>query len=293
MSGLSREAVLSLIRLALREDQAGRDITSTAVLPATARARARLIARAPGILAGGQAAGWVFRAVDRRVRYRVRLHDGTATRPGQVVANLDGPARSIFAAERTALNLLGHLSGIATLTHAYARRVRGTRAKVYDTRKTLPGLRALEKHAVRAGGGRSHRGSLAEAVLIKTNHLKALGQGTGDRGQGIQNAIKRAKRRFPGKFVEVEVRTVRQFQSALTAQPDAILLDNMSLHDVRRAVHLSHVSRPLSQKRPLLEVSGGITLKNVRAYARAGVDRISIGRLTHSAPALDVSLEIV
>ncbi|MBI3331177.1 MAG: carboxylating nicotinate-nucleotide diphosphorylase [Candidatus Omnitrophica bacterium] len=285
MAGLSR-AVLPLIRLALREDQASRDITSTAVLPATARVRARIVARTAGILAGGEAAGWVFRAVDRRVRYRVRRRDGAAVRPGEVLATVNGAARSVFAAERTVLNLLGHLSGIATLTHAYVQRVRNTQAKIYDTRKTLPGLRALEKYAVRAGGGRSHRGSLAEAVLVKTNHLRALQRMGLSRPAAIREAVRRARRRVPGKWLEVEAATLADVRAALAARPDAILLDNMTVRAVRTAVRLR------GRARTALEVSGGITLANVRAYARAGVDRISVGRLTHSAPALDVSLEV-
>ena len=285
---LERKLVAALIRAALREDQASRDITSTAVLPATARLRARIVARAAGFLAGGEAAGWVFRAVDRRVRYRVRRRDGAAVRPGEVLATVNGAARSVFAAERTVLNLLGHLSGIATLTRAYVRRVRNTQAKIYDTRKTLPGLRTLEQYAVRVGGGRSHRGGLAEAVLIKTNHLRALKRMGLSRQAAIRETVRRAQRRTPGKWLEIETATLADVRAALAVRPDAILLDNMTVRAVRQAARLRG-----RRSRILLEVSGGITLTNVRAYAKTGVDRISIGRLTHSAPALDVSLEVV
>ena len=294
MPPLSLKALLPVIKAALREDAAWRDVTSRAVLPANLRIRARIIAKTSGALAGVKLAALVFTAQDRSLRCRLHLRSGASLSPGKPILTIEGRARSIFAAERTALNFLGHLSGIATLTRAYVRRVRGTRAVILDTRKTLPGLRALEKHAVRTGGGHSHRADLAGAVLIKTNHLNVLGQGTRDKGQAIQRAVKQAKRWFPGWFIEVEVTTLRQFQSALAARPRAILLDNMSLRDVRRAVHLSRLSRPMSHTpRPLLEVSGGVTLANVRAYARAGVDRISVGRLTHSAPALNVSLEVM
>ena len=289
----AQKPVEALVRLALLEDRAADDITSRSVLHAATQVSARIIARAPGVLAGGHLAASVFRAVDHALRCQLLAREGARLRPGQPVLTMRGRAQAIFAAERTALNFLGHLSGIATLTAAYVRAVQGTRAAILDTRKTLPGLRLLEKYAVRMGGGHNHRPNLAEAILIKTNHLKVLGQETGDGRRAIQRAIKQAKRRFPSRFVEVEVTTLNQFQTALAAKPHAILLDNMSLRDVRRAVHLSHVSPPMSHmRRPLLEVSGGITLANVRAYARAGVDRIAIGRLTHSAPALDFALRV-
>ena len=296
MQPLSRTTLRPLLRAALREDAAARDITSRAVLPSTARIRARIIANAPGILAGVEAAALAFTTLDPSLRCRLHRHSGAALKRGTAILTVEGRARAIFAAERTALNLLGHLSGIATLTHVFVRRIRGTRAAILDTRKTLPGLRALEKYAVRAGGGVSHRADLAEAVLIKTNHLKALRLATSDKRQAtqIRMAVAKTKRARPRRFVEVEVTNLREFRAALAANPDAILLDNWRLPDIRKAVALRRRTRYTVHGTPvLLEVSGGVTLTNVRATAKTGVDRISIGRLTHSAPALDVSLEVV
>jgi nicotinate-nucleotide pyrophosphorylase (carboxylating) len=293
---MNRTAALQLIRTALREDAAHRDITSRAVLPANPHIKARVIANSPGVLAGVKLAALVFTTLDPSLRCRLHLHSGATLAPGKTILTIEGRARSIFAAERTALNFLMHLSGIATLTRTFVERVRGTRAAILDTRKTLPGLRALEKYAVRAGGGRNHRGDLAEAVLIKTNHLKVLeGAGGGGRGQTtkrILEVIKRA-RREPKRFIEIEVTNLREFRAAFEGTPDAILLDNWSLARIRQAVRLVRPSPRAPRPAPLLEVSGGVTLNNVRAIARTGVERISIGRLTHSAPALDVSLEVL
>ena len=285
-----RSDVQRLIKQALREDRASADITSRAVIPPNLRIRARVIAKSRGVAAGVKTAALTFTAFDPSLRCRIRLHSGASLAPGKTILTVEGRARSIFAAERVALNFLGHLSGIATLTNQFVRQVRGTRAKILDTRKTLPGLRVLEKYAVRVGGGNNHRRDLSDAVLIKTNHLKAMGQGAGDRGRGktelIQQAVTQAKRRNPGKFIEIEVTNLTEFRAALAARPNAILLDNWDVRDIRQAVRLRSTS-------PLLEVSGGVTLQNVRRIAKTGVDRISIGRLTHSAPALNVSLEVI
>ena len=282
MDPLSRKALVSLIHAALREDGAGRDLTSRAVIPAHTRIRARIVAKAPGVLAGAKLAALVFTTVDRSLRCRLHRHSGAALTRGQSILTVEGRARSIFSAERVALNILGYLSGVATLTAAYVRQARGTRAKILDTRKTVPGLRALQKDAVRAGGGVSHRSSLSQSILIKTNHLKAV------RGKlTIRQAIERAKRARPKRFVEIEVTNLTQFKAALAAKPDAILLDNWSPAQIRKVVRMRRGSRPL------LEASGGVTLDNVRTIARTGVDRISIGRLTHSAPSLDVSLKVI
>ena len=280
MSPLSPKALRPLIIRALREDAAPHDITSRAVILSTHRIRARLIAKAPGIAAGIKLAALVFTTQDRSLRCTLHVRSGARVSPGTPILTVEGRARSIFAAERTALNFLGHLSGVATLTAAYVRRVQGTRAKIYDTRKTLPGLRALEKYAVRAGGGQNHRMDLSDAVLIKTNHLRAL-------HQPIEQVVRRARRQARGRFIEIEVTNARELAAALKARPDAVLLDNWPLAAIRQAVRMRGKSR-----RPLLEVSGGVTLANVRAFAATGVERISIGRITHSAPALDLSLEI-
>ena len=298
MLALTRKHILPLMRAALREDTAWRDLTSRAVLPASARIRARLLAKSPGVLAGAPVAAWAFQALDSSVRCAIKSKEGAALTPGRTILTVEGRARSIFAAERTALNFLGHMSGIATMTRAFARYARGT--PVFDTRKTLPGLRAVEKYAVRIGGGCSHRGDLSEAILIKTNHLKVLWYGARGTGRGkdkteiIKKAIARAKRKNPTRFVEIEVTSFSEFKSALAARPHAILLDNWRIQDIRKAVLLfKNPPPPAPRPMPLLEVSGGVTIGNVGAIARTGVDRISIGRLTHSAPSLDVSLEVM
>jgi nicotinate-nucleotide pyrophosphorylase (carboxylating) len=280
----------ALLKTALSEDVARNDITSRSVLPRKSRIKATIITKEPGILAGIDLAVRVFRLSDKGLSARTLKRDGNAIKSGQTVLTVEGNARSIFAAERTALNVLGHLSGVATLTRAYVQRVRGTRARIFDTRKTLPGLRALEKAAVRAGGGHNHRADLSDAILIKTNHLRAIG---GGREAAVARAVAAAKRSRSHRFVEVEVVSLRELRVALAAQPDAILLDNWRLPAIRRAVALRRRTSRATRQPPLLEVSGGVTLANVRAIAHTGVERISIGRLTHSAPTLDVSLEVV
>jgi len=290
---LSRQTVAPLILRALWEDLGRGDVTSRALVPTSARIQARIIAKASGIVAGTQVGRWVFEAVDRRIRCKCLRRDGQPVRRGQTIMKFQGPAHGILAAERTALNFLGHLSGVATLTSQFVRQARPSRAKIMDTRKTLPGLRVFEKYAVRVGGGQSHRRGLDDAVLIKTNHLLAYsGQRTAYRN-AIKQTVQAAKRKARGKFVEVEVRNLAEFKAALEAKPDAILLDNWPMSRMRHAVNLLNAERSTLNAVPLLEVSGGVTLANVRAIARTGVDRISIGRLTHSAPALDVSLEVI
>jgi nicotinate-nucleotide pyrophosphorylase (carboxylating) len=282
---LTRASVLPLIRLALREDRAHQDVTSRTVLPLDLRIRARIIAKTSGVLAGVEAAAMAFTALDPSVRCRLHRRSSAKLSPGQPILTVEGWACSIFAAERTALNLLGHLSGIATLTQAYVQRVRGTRAIILDTRKTLPGLRALEKYAVRAGGGQSHRADLAQAVLIKTNHLKALAKARRSTvAAAIPAALARAKR--SRRSVEIEVRNLSELRAALAAGARTLLLDNWSLAALRRAARLK-------PRGVIFEVSGGVTLANVRAIARTGVERISIGRLTHSAPSLNCSLTVL
>ncbi len=288
----SERLIRPLIRRALQEDVRRGDLTTNAVVPPGARIRADVRAKAAGIVAGVNAARWVFETVDRRIRCTAKRKDGHAVRAGQVILTLHGPARSILTAERTALNFLGHLSGVATLTRAYVRRAGSARIAVLDTRKTIPGLRMLEKDAVRAGGGQNHRRGLDDAVLIKTNHLKAISNQQSAVSKNIPAAVRQAKRRAKGKTVEIEVTNLREFMAALHAKPDVILLDNWALGDIRKAVTIRKLVPRHSSLVPLLEVSGGVTLANIRAIAKTGVERISIGRLTHSAPALDVSLEV-
>lgn len=273
-----RALAAKLIRDALREDRADRDLTSRAVISAGLRAEGALVARAPGTVAGLPVALAVFRAVSAAVRVSPAVRDGTAVRRGRRLARCTGPLRALLAAERVALNLLGRLSGIATLTRRYVRAVRPFPVAILDTRKTTPLLRDLEKYAVRCGGGRNHRRSLADGVLIKDNHLAAAGSA----GLAVRLA-----RRTGARLVEVEADALPQVREALDAGADIILLDNMRVPAAGRAL-------ALIRRRPGVraEISGGVTLANVRRYARLKPDAISIGALTHSAPALDVSLDI-
>ena len=284
-----------LIRLVLEEDRARHDLTSRALLQPGQRLRAAIRAKQPGIIAGASICRDTFRAVDTRIRVTVQRRDGQPVRAGDTILTLHGPARAMMAAERTALNFLGHLSGVATLTSRFVRQVKPHRVAILETRKTIPGLRDLEKAAVRAGGGHNHRLHLADAILIKTNHLRAV---TRDQwrvmsDQSITTAVARARRIRPKKFVEIEVTNFRELKAALSAKPDAILLDNWRAPEIRRAVVLRNSSSLITHHSSLLEVSGGVTLANVRRIAATGVERISIGQLTHSAPALDVSLRIL
>jgi nicotinate-nucleotide pyrophosphorylase (carboxylating) len=272
--------VRDAVRRALEEDlgRAG-DITSAATIPADATAEAGIVARRPGVIAGMELAVEAFASVDPAIGFSVLMADGDTASAGSVLARIHGPARGILTAERTALNFLGHLSGIASATAAFVEAVKGTGARITCTRKTTPGLRALEKYAVRCGGGSNHRFGLDDAVLIKDNHIAIAG--------GIAAAIEQA-RRSVGHLVkiEVEVDTLEQLAEALSASPDAVLLDNMSEDQLREAVRLVG-------DRATTEASGGVTIGNVRAIAETGVDAISSGWITHSAPSLDVALDVL
>jgi nicotinate-nucleotide pyrophosphorylase (carboxylating) len=264
-----------LIERALAEDLGAGDLTTSAVVPEGAQARARIEQRAPGVVAGLDVARAVFERVDASLRFEACAPEGEWREPG-VLAELSGTAASILAGERVALNFLGRLSGVATLTARYVQAVEGTGARILDTRKTTPGLRELEKAAVRAGGGMSHRRGLYDAILVKENHAALAG--------GVGEATRRALAAAPqGVTVEVECATLEEVEAALAAGVPRILLDNMAAPELRRAVELAG-------GRAELEASGGITLDTVRAVAETGVDFISVGALTHSAPALDVSL---
>jgi nicotinate-nucleotide pyrophosphorylase (carboxylating) len=264
-----------LIGRALAEDLGAGDLTTRAVVPDGAQARARIEQRAPGVVAGLGVAQAVFERLDGSLRFDARAPEGEWREPG-VLAEISGAGASILASERVALNFLGRLSGVATLTARYVQAVEGTGARILDTRKTTPGLRELEKAAVRAGGGMSHRGGLYDAILVKENHAALAG--------GVGEATRRALAAAPdGVMVEVECATLEEVEAALAAGVPRILLDNMAPPELRRAVELAG-------GRAELEASGGITLETVRAAAETGVDFISVGALTHSAPALDVSL---
>lgn len=278
-------ACCRLIELALQEDlgTAG-DITSNATIPASLTGQAIFVARGPGVLAGIHAAEMACHAVDPTLEFESLRADGQAIGAGDALARLRGTMRSILAAERTALNFLQHLSGIASLTRRYVDAVRDLDTEILDTRKTLPGWRALAKYAVRCGGGHNHRTGLYDAVLIKDNHLSALSAAADPIGAAVAAAAGLACR---GVLVEVEVESLDQLERALTANCDRILLDNMTLDHLREAV------RRRDQRAPdiRLEASGGVTLETVRGIAETGVDCISVGALTHSAPALDIALD--
>jgi nicotinate-nucleotide pyrophosphorylase (carboxylating) len=283
-----------LIQAALREDLGPGDITSRSVVPAGLVVRARVVAKAAGVVAGLDAARAAFAAVDRRIVVAIQRPDGATVSAGKTLMEVEGPARAILSAERTALNLIGHLSGVATLTREFVERVRPYSVDILDTRKTLPGMRALQKAAVVAGGGSNHRLGLFDAVLIKTNHLIAMGLAVPGRSREtlVAEAVQRARARAPQRPVEIEVATVGEFRAALGVKPDAILLDNMTEAEIRQCVRVRDGAQTSRAKGPVLEVSGGVTLENVRKLAATGVDRISIGRLTHSVASLDVSLRI-
>jgi len=274
-------AVTALIQLALREDAASDDITTASLIPADMTARAEMQVKTGGVIAGLGLAAAVFQAVDDTLVFTKLVTEGDAVHAGDRVARVSGPAGSILRAERVALNFTQRLSGIASLTRRYVDATQGTTAQIWDTRKTTPGLRELEKYAVCQGGGVNHRGSLSQAVLIKDNHLAALAS----RGTGLSEAVAQARRGVPqGIVIEVEVTNLAAARTAAEAGADVILLDNMTPDEMRLVV------RELGG-RVKLEASGGITLDNVRAVAQTGVDIISIGALTHSAPALDISLD--
>ncbi|HZW14637.1 MAG TPA: carboxylating nicotinate-nucleotide diphosphorylase [Brevundimonas sp.] len=273
-----------VVRGALAEDlgRAG-DITAQACIPEGSRMRAAFAARQPGVLAGIDCVRLALLALDPAAAVSVRLRDGDAFEAGAVVAEAEADARAFLAAERTALNLLGRLCGIATLTRAYVEAVAGTGARIADTRKTTPGLRALEKHAVVCGGGVNHRFGLDDAILIKDNHVAVCG--------GVGKAIRRA-RAAAGHLVrlEIEVDGLDQLDEALLERPDVIMLDNFTPAMLREAVARAGAS---PSGRPVLEASGGVNLQTVRAIAGTGVNVISVGALTHSAPALDVGLDVI
>lgn len=275
---LSGEETDLLVKAALDEDAAFRDISTIATVLSDRHVRASLVARADGVVSGTPLACSAFRILDSHVSIRVEVQDGQQVKAGDVILRLNGHARALLSAERTALNFMQRLSGISTLTSRFVAAVHGTGVQILDTRKTTPGWRKLEKYAVLAGGGVNHRFDLESAVLIKDNHLAAIG---GDVVAAVQRARAIAA---PGTLVQLEVDTLDQLRSALTALPDAVLLDNMSLQELREAVRICKAG-------VITEASGGVNLETVRAIAETGIDRISIGALTHSAPSMDLALD--
>ena len=276
-------AVRDAVRRALAEDLTPLGDLTSALLPPAQEATARFVPRADGVLAGRRCAAEAFRLLDEDLVVEWAADDGDRLAAGKEFARVTGPLAPILTAERTALNFLGHLSGIATLTARFVDAVAAAHGslRVWDTRKTTPGLRALEKAAVRAGGGANHRGNLSDWVLLKDNHLELF---------GITAAVSQARLRWPGRTVHVECGDIDQVREAVAAGADALLLDNMSPDEVRAVVTEVRASHP---GRPLLEVSGTVSLETIAAYATTGADLISIGALTHSAPVLDIGLDVV
>jgi nicotinate-nucleotide pyrophosphorylase (carboxylating) len=271
--------VRELVARALAEDIGPLGDLTASLVPADARAAVDVVARGEGVLAGTACATEVFAQVDDGVQVQWLLDDGDALAPGTKLGDVSGPLRSVLTGERSALNFLCHLSGVASLTHRFVQAA-GPVARIWDTRKTLPGLRAVEKAAVRAGGGANHRGSLSEFVLVKDNHLA---------GVGITEAVRRAHGRWPGRTVEVECDRAEQVQEAIAAGAEMVLLDNMTPDAVRACVSLARTTAPAGF---LVEVSGGVTLETVRSYADAGADLISTSVITQSAPALDLAFDL-
>ena len=279
---ISEEELRNVIDLALAEDISHGDVTSEALIPPELHGRASMLAKARGILAGGGVAKAVFLRVDPSLQVELLIEDGTRLKPGDIIATVSGRVIGILKAERVALNFLQRLSGIASQTARYVARARGFSAKITDTRKTTPGLRMLEKYAVRMGGGKNHRLHLGDGILIKDNHLAALRA----LGMSLKDIVAKAKQNAPGGLkVEVEVSNLQEALEAAEAGADIIMLDNMSPNEMQRVMGVL-------PDQIEIEASGGITLANVRAAAMTGVDIISIGALTHSSKALDISLEL-
>ena len=279
---LSEEQIDNIIDIALAEDISHGDLTSETLIPPELQGKASLLAKAEGIVAGVEVAKRVFLRVDPSLKIEVFIKDGAEVKPGDIIATISGRVISILKAERTVLNFLNRLSGIATLTTQYTAKTQGVATSILDTRKTTPGLRLLEKYAVRMGGGKNHRLHLGDLILIKDNHLTALRA----LGMSLKDIVAKAKQNAPrGIKVEVEVNTIQEAREAVEGGADIIMLDNMSPDEMRQVVSLvpDYVKT---------EASGGITLDNVQAAAMAGVDFISIGALTHSVKALDISLEL-
>jgi nicotinate-nucleotide pyrophosphorylase (carboxylating) len=271
--------VRALVASALAEDIGPLGDLTASLVPAGTRASVDVTVRADGVVAGTACATEVFAQLDPAVEVEWLVDDGDAVGPGTKLGQVNGPLRSVLTGERSALNFLCHLSGVATVTRRFVQSA-GPTARIWDTRKTLPGLRAVEKAAVRAGGGVNHRGSLSEFILVKDNHLAGL---------GITDAVAKAHARWPGRMVEVECDRAAQVQEAITAGAGMVLLDNMTPEAVRACVSLARTTGPAGF---LVEVSGGITLENVRAYADAGADLISTSVITQSAPALDIGFDV-
>lgn len=279
-----------LIKEALREDIGCGDITTQMLIPKDKKIKAVLLLKEKAVVAGIDIAKKVFKTMDAAVTFKAKCSDGSLQNPGKIIAILEGRAKAILQAERTALNFLSHLSGVATLTHQFVQRVKPYKVKIMDTRKTIPGLRELQKYAVSVGGGYNHRMGLWDGVLIKDNHIVASSVVRSP--SSVEELVEMAKKRRPkSQKIEIEVKNLQEFRQALRAETDIIMLDNMKLSDIRQAVRIRNTE--YGRRTTKIEVSGGVTLDNVRAIAKTGVDMISIGALTHSAKAIDLSLEVL
>jgi len=285
---LDVEALRPFLAAALDEDRARADVTAAAVVPQDRTATADVVARGSGTLAGLALAEPVFRMLDPEAQVVLHYEDGEVVGAGSSVLTVEGRARAVLSAERTVLDVLGHLGGVATLTAAFVEATMGTGVEILDTRKTTPGWRVLEKYAVRCGGGRNHRMDLADAAMVKENHLYAAFGRTGP--DAIREAARRCRTELgEGKTLYVEVESLEELDAAVEAGADVVMLDGFDLGTIRQAVR---AVRSLPPPQPVLEITGGVTLETVGAYAATGVSRISIGALTHSAPHLDLSLRI-
>jgi nicotinate-nucleotide pyrophosphorylase (carboxylating) len=263
---------------ALEEDTGSGDITTSLLIHPEQKSTALLIAKEGCVVAGLPFAREVFRTADETVRFEPQSEDGSKVRKSGVIARVSGKTRTLLTCERVALNILQRLSGIATLTNKFVEKTAGTKTRIVDTRKTTPGMRYMEKYAVRMGGGKNHRFGLYDGILIKDNHIEVVG--------GIKKAVKLAKQGSHLSKIEIETETLKEFKEALAAGADIIMLDNMSIKDIKEAVRLA-------KKKVILEASGNVSLENVKELAETGVDLISIGGITHSAPAVDISMKIV
>jgi len=295
ISRLLRPYFRQIVRSSLKEDIGKRDITTELTIPKDKRVKAVLLAKEDGVVCGLNVAAGVFKEIDKKIKFKPLVLEGQPVKKGKIIARIEGKAQSILTAERVALNFLSLLSGIATKTREYVDRIkpykvnpafaRKGRVKIMDTRKTIPGLRELQKYAVRVGGGVNHRMRLDEMVLIKDNHLRVQSSKF-----KVQSSI---RKKIPKDTkIEIEVKNLREFKEALRAEPDIIMLDNMKIPDIRKAIKIKRNTQ-YAIRNTLIEASGGITLANVKKVAATGVDMISIGELTHSLKSMDISLEVI
>jgi len=281
MSYVNEFELKNIVKQALAEDIGKCDLTTEAFIPANKKARAEIIAKDNFVVCGLYVAELAFKIQDKAIKFKPLVREGEVVRKGDVLAEVTGKAGSVLTAERTALNFLSLLSAISTKTRKFVDAAKGYKAKIIDTRKTIPGLRILEKYAVRIGGGFNHRLSLDEMLLVKDNHIKVVGSIT---------KLNKIKRRY---VIEIEVKTLKEFKEAMRYKPDMIMLDNMIIKDMRKAVYTRNVQSSKLLLLPRLEASGGVNLKNIRKIASTGVDLISIGHLTHSIDSVDISLEVL